>query len=351
MRFSSAEQAKGDSLERQRSLAVEYIARHPQQEIVLAEDLQFVDEGVSSYTGQNLQPGRALRRFLECVEDGRVASGSILMVESLDRLSRQQVIQAQRLLLDILLSGITVITTSPAESRAYDGRSGLQDLIISLAGMERANRESAIKSDRVRRAWKRKKENASTTKLTSRAPSWLKLNPDRKSFSVVEEKAAVVRRIFELAETLGQASIVRILNNEGVPPLMKGATGWHESSVTKVLTSPAVHGVYQPHERDKTEGKTRRVPDGAAVEAYYPSIVDKDIFYRIQALRSTRKTAGAGRKGLTYTNIFGGIAKCAHCGSSMAVVDKGALPKGGQYFVCSSARRGVGCQYRSVRYS
>ena len=350
MRFSSAEQAQGDSLTRQRLLAEEYVARHPASGIELVSTPEFVDEGISSYAGQNLQPGRALRRFMECVADGIVEPDSILMVESLDRLSRQQVIQAQRLLLDLLLSGISVITTSPTETREYNGRSGLQDLIISLAGMERANQESAIKSDRVRRAWKRKKERADTEKLTKRAPSWLVLSEDRTTFSIVEEKAAIVRRIFDMAETMGQSAIVRMLNSERVPPLVKGASGWHESSIAKLLTSSTAIGMYQPHKVVKEGGRTYRVPDGAAIDGYYPSIVSDDVYYRVQALRSVRKVTGAGRKGGAYTNIFGGIAKCSLCGSSMTIVDKGAAPKGGRYFVCSAARRGAGCQYRAVKY-
>lgn len=350
MRFSSAEQAQGDSLTRQRLLAEEYVAAHPFSGIELVSAPEFVDEGISSYSGQNLQPGRALRRFMECVADGTVEPDSILMVESLDRLSRQQVIQAQRLLLDLLLSGISVITTSPTETREYNGRSGLQDLILSLAGMERANQESAIKSDRVRRAWKRKKESAQREKLTKRAPSWLVLSDDRTTFSIIEDKAAIVRRIFDLAETLGQSAIVRILNSDKVPPLVKGASGWHESSIAKLLTSPAVIGLYQPHRVVKESGKVSRIPEGAAVEGYYPSIVDTDVYYRVQALRGVRRVAGAGRKGGAYTNIFGGIAKCAICGSSMTVVDKGSSPKGGRYLVCSAARRGAGCQYRAVKY-
>lgn len=350
MRFSSSEQAGGDSLNRQRALAREYIESRASQDIELVVGQEFIDEGVSSFAGQNLMPGRALHRFLEQVEDGSIAAGSVLLVESLDRLSRQQVIHAQRLLLDILLRGITVVTTSPTEAREYDGRSGLQDLIISLAGMERANQESALKSERVRRAWRRKKELAHVSKVTSRGPSWLSLSADKKSFVVLEEKAAVVRRIFELAESMGQGAIVKLLNAEKTPPLARGSSGWHESSVAKVLTNQAVIGVYQPHRLTKDDSGRRRTPDGHAIDGYYPPIVEKDAFYRVQALRQNRKSSGAGRKGTRFTNIFSGIARCSECQSPMAVVDKGRPPKGGKYFVCSRARRGAGCRYRAVKY-
>lgn len=348
MRFSTAEQAKGDTLARQRALANEYVLRHPEKQLRLITEHEYVDEGVSSFAGQNLQPGRALHRFLDDVKAGRVSAGSVLMVESLDRISRQQVLESQRLLLDLLVSNINVITTSPAEEREYSRTSGLHDLIISLAGMERANQESAMKSERVRRAWKRKKECATQLKLTSRAPAWLRLSPDRSHFEVLEEKAAIVRRTFDLAATMGQHAIARILNSEGIKPLMGGSSGWHSSSLVKLLTSQAVIGVYQPHERDKKSG--RRIPDGPPIQGYYPRIIDDETFYRVQTLRSGRKGVAAGRKGERFSNLFTGIAKCASCRAPMVMVNKGKPPKGGAYLVCSSARRRLGCEYRSVRY-
>lgn len=348
IRFSSAEQAKGDSVQRQRTMANEWLAKRPG--IELDEELVFIDEGVSSFSGQNLLPGRELHRFLACVDDGRIPPGSILLVESLDRISRRQIIHAQRLLLDILLKDITVATTSPAESREYTGKSGLHDLIISLAGMERAHQESLHKSNRVREAWIRKRENVSVQKLTKKSPAWLTLSPDRKSFSVVEEKAAVVRMIFEWAENIGQQSIARLLNDKGIPPFQGGTKGWHSSSVVKILTSPAVIGTYQPHTIVHDEERRLRVAEGAAVEGYYPRIVDDELYYRVQALRGHRRNNDAGRKGEKFTNLFSGIAKCASCGGSMVIVDKGEPPKGGKYLVCSGARRGTGCVYRAVHY-
>jgi DNA invertase Pin-like site-specific DNA recombinase len=347
MRFSTAEQAKGDTLARQRDLAMEYLARRPEKNLFLAQD-EYVDEGVSSFTGQNLQPGRALHRFLDDVKGGRIPSGSVLMVESLDRISRQQVLESQRLLLDILVSNINVITTSPSEEREYSRTSGLHDLIISLAGMERANQESAMKSDRVRRAWKRKKQGATTTKLTSRAPAWLRLSADRSHFEVLEKQSEVVRRVFELATTMGQHSIARILNSKGVEPFMAGSAGWHSSSVVKLLNSSAVIGIYEPHERDPKTGK--RVPDGPPIPDYYPSVIDEATYFRVRALRLARRHGSAGRKGSRFSNLFTGLAKCAVCKGPMVMVNKGRPPKGGAYLVCSSARRNLGCGYRSVRY-
>lgn len=346
MRFSSAEQADGDSLDRQRTLAEDYISQHPERGLLLVEDPVFVDEGISSFAGQNREPGRALHRFLQAVETGQIPAGSVLMVESLDRLSRQQVIEAQRLLLDLLVRDISVVVTSPSERREFSRRSGMTDLIIGLANMERANKESEVKSDRVRSAWKKKRGAASDVKLTSRCPSWLKLSDDRKSFTVIEDKAQIVRRIFDLAESMGLHGIARVLNADRVPPFQPKSDGWHDSTIAKIVTGPAAIGTYQPHEKHRESG--RRVPVGPPLVGYYPAIVDEALYYRVQALRSSRKVVGAGRKGVGFTNLFTGIARCAVCGSPMVLVRKGL--RGGTYLVCSSARRGLGCPYNSAPY-
>ncbi|SDK24384.1 hypothetical protein [Mesorhizobium muleiense] len=36
--------------------------------------------------------------------------------------------------------------------------------------------------------------------MTERLPAWLSMNPDRLGFSVIEERAAIVRRMFKDAD-------------------------------------------------------------------------------------------------------------------------------------------------------
>src|SRR5919202_870899 len=85
LRFSTPEQMKGDSFRRQAVLAQEYASRHG---LDLDTDLTFRDLGVSAFRGKNAETGR-LGDFLQAVADGLVPPGSFLLVESLDRISRQ----------------------------------------------------------------------------------------------------------------------------------------------------------------------------------------------------------------------------------------------------------------------
>src|SRR4051794_5242523 len=84
VRFSSRKQSQGDSERRQTELAEAYCRRHGWT----LSDKTFEDLGVSAFHGKNALVGN-LGEFLRAVQSGTVPPGSVLVVESLDRISRQ----------------------------------------------------------------------------------------------------------------------------------------------------------------------------------------------------------------------------------------------------------------------
>src|SRR5437867_425154 len=85
IRFSSRQQAEGDSLRRQTEKAEDYCQR---KGWTLDASLTLRDLGVSAFRGDNALLGN-LGVFLAAVKKGTVPAGSVLIVESFDRLSRQ----------------------------------------------------------------------------------------------------------------------------------------------------------------------------------------------------------------------------------------------------------------------
>src|SRR5260221_5486876 len=84
LRFSTPEQAEGDSTRRQEA------ALHRWAEIngaVLDDSLKLRDEGVSAFTGRNITHG-GLGRFLDAARRGRLKPQPHFLVENLDRFSR-----------------------------------------------------------------------------------------------------------------------------------------------------------------------------------------------------------------------------------------------------------------------
>jgi DNA invertase Pin-like site-specific DNA recombinase len=357
LRFSTPEQSKGDSSRRQTALAQEYAAKHG---LNLDDKLSFQDEGISAFRGKNAETGR-LGDFLAAVRAGVVERGSYLLVESLDRISRQAARRALRVLEEIVDEEITVVTL--ADNRVYTREALDSDpmaLIMSILIFIRANEESAMKAKRLKAAWTGKRMKAAEKPLTSVAPSWLRLDKETGTWTVNEESAAVVRRIFrDYLSGQGIVAITKRLNGENVPVLRqessagvrKAATMWHFSYIKRVLVNEAVVGTFTPHSTEYVNGrKTRRAQQ--PLPGYYPAIVDEETFQRAQAIRLNTSAPLRGRSASgDLKNLFGGLAHCARCGSAVVYVSKGQKwRRVYTYLVCLKAREGAGCQYATVPY-
>jgi DNA invertase Pin-like site-specific DNA recombinase len=356
IRWSTPDQGKGDSLHRQTEAARAYAARHG---LELDETLDITDPGVSAHYGKNIEAGK-LRAFLEAVRDGIVPRGSYLLVESLDRISRQTVRKAVRTMEEIVEAGITLVDLSDNGKRynteTLDTDHGFSFMMMALRFM-RAHEESAIKSTRLSAAYTRKRQQAAARTengepFTRMLPAWLQCPEKAHRIEVVPERAEVVRYIFKLAdEGLGQHAIAQRLNAEAVPTFgghgnQRKADAWHRTYIKKLLTNSAVVGTFTPHQRRRdVQGNRRRVPLDP-VENYFPAIIDRELFDRVasraQAIAPRGRNATAEPK-----SIFAGLLRCAHCGGTVT-----RMPKGDDnvYLICSRVNRRLGCRYQAVRY-
>jgi DNA invertase Pin-like site-specific DNA recombinase len=317
LRFSHPDQAKGDSVRRQHELRDAWLKRHP--EVKLDTSLTLEDKGVSGFTGEHRNGDRhALATFVGMVKAGRVPKGSYLIVESLDRLSREDITPALSLLLDLVGHGVKVVQLLPAEA-VYDGQANPMQLMMAIMELSRGNSESKMKSERVGRAWREKKRRAAEngTPMTPTAPAWLKLTDGK--WEVLDKAAAAVRRVFRLAvEGHGVGAIAKKLNAEGVPPIGR-AGAWLRPYVAKVLRSRAAVGEYEPHAR---QGK-KRVPDGDPVPGYYPAVITEQEWDAARGALASRRGKG-GRPGKALVNLFAGIIFDARDGGPLQLRDRGA---------------------------
>lgn len=313
IRFSSKKQQKGESFRRQSEFAVEVCRENGW---VLDETLTLSDLGVSAFRGANAKVG-ALAEFLEAIRIGRVLRGSFLIIESIDRLSRNKVGEALQLFISILNSGVSIVTREPRRTYTQDSINDIASLLEPLIYMSRAHEESATKSFRLKDAWAKKKERAATQGLpmTKMAPRWLELTD--KGYKLVPDRAATVREIFRLsAEGLGVQRILNYLvaNPKKHPPF--GDSGrWRDSYVLQILTNRATFGEFQPQMRE--EGN-KRVDCGGPIKNYFPAAVSEELFFQVQAGMKARFRV-LGRPGEFETNLFTGIVHCAETKTTMSV--------------------------------
>lgn len=363
IRFSTPEQGKGDSLRRQRALAESYAKEH---NLELDDSVTYRDLGVSAFKKANLAPGGKLRAFIDAVDQGLVAPGSFLLVESLDRLSRAKIMDAFRVFLDIMGKGITIVTLRDRmvySEDTQDANAQGMSLIISLTVMMRAHEESATKSDRLKNAWSNKRKVATSKKMTAICPAWLTLDKATDSYVEVPEKVAIVHRIISMIESgVGKDAVAKRFNETGIPTIgldrlrRKGGDGvqrvnpdrtWFSSYISKIIKNRALIGEFQPYK--VLDGK--RIPDGEPLEEYFPRIISPDRFVLLQDLISGRGKASGGRRGSSFSNLFTGLARCGYCGGTMVYVDKGIDKRGmkdpdkSKFLVCHKAKRGAGCHY------
>jgi len=294
-----------------------------------------------------------LKRFVDRAQSGDVPPGSYLLVESLDRLSREEVIDALEFFLTLLRLGLTIVTIGDGEN-VYSRASVRRDqnkLLLSIITMIRAHEESSIKSERVASAWSAKREEArkSGQAMTSRCPGWLRLvdGPRKGRYEVIEDRAAIVKSWFEdTVAGIGRRTIARKMNASGISPWgVGGSQGemWHDSYIQKTIGNPAVIGVFTP--KAKLAGGA---DDDAEepIKGYFPAIVDERTFWAAQ-IASKGRGMGKGNAGAKHRNVLRGLAKCEFCGSNMVYLDKGSRAKGPK-LRCGRAHQSAGCEHRDL---
>lgn len=340
LRFSSPQQAAGDSVRRQMAAAAEWCQRSSTD---LDTSLSLRDEGVSAYRGKHRENPdmHALAGFLQAVQLGRVPNGSYLIVESLDRLSREKIRPALTLLLNLIESGIKVVQLLPAET-VYDEDVEPMQLMMAVMELNRGHSESRMKSERVGSAWATKRKEAATKLVTRRVPGWVKVHDGKLVLN--EVKAAVVRRIFSLCIAgHGVQAIARMLNGERVPVmgrkmLLSRKVVWNETVVYHVLKSRATFGEYQPY---KGRGSTR-TPAGPPIKGYYPIVIDYAMFLRAHSSLASRTRKGVGRRG-KHVNLFAGLLVDDRDGGSFTYQHVGKRST----LVPVGAKQGRGTQWTS----
>lgn len=277
VRFSSEKQRKGASLERQANAAKRWAEENG---YTLDTSLNLHDLGVSAYKGDNAATG-ALSGFLKAIEADQVPQGSTLLVENLDRLSRQTHRKAARLLEDILEAGVDVVTLQDGKRYTLEDldQDPLTSIIIILT-FARGHEESLTKSKRVKHGWQRNLDRVKEgTRKRSRAiPNWLKLVGTMEDgyFEIVEDRAKVTRELFSRfanGETVW--SIAKGFRDRGIKT-PRGKT-FASGNIYRLVKSKAPFGILEIGRGTKNDRTVIEQIDG-----YFPRIVDEDTQRRVK---------------------------------------------------------------------
>lgn len=306
VRFSDPRQATGDSVRRQTAYAEKWAKDHG---MTLDDTLTLRDAGLSAYHQRHVIQG-ALGVFLAAVSDGRVPAGSVLVVESFDRLSRANYKAAQKQLDRIIDAGVRVVTASDGKEYSQESvEADPMSFIYSTLLMVKANDESEQKSKRVKAAIRRQCEAWIAGKrngriVNGRDPGWVRWNDEAGRFEHIPERAEAMRRAIDLfLSGYGHIRIFAELEKVGMRATGEKSAGW----LYNLIRRPDITGTRLL----KADGEEFRL------EGYYPPLVSPDQYNQILVACAERsrapKSAGGKSK---IAGLFTGlqVATCGHCG-------------------------------------
>ncbi|WP_140388593.1 MULTISPECIES: recombinase family protein [Vibrio harveyi group] len=318
LRLSTKEQIKGDGVRRQME-ATEAVCKENGWQL---SPTTFRDLGLSAFSAENLKKGD-FGIILQLIKEGSISSGSVLILENVDRMSRQNPQESVYTMLDIIRAGVRIYTIHDKRLHEKDSQDSFMNLMLWALAAERAHEESLTKSRRVReaKAKARQKAREEGKAIIGRVPSWIrKVTPKggEPYYELDEERAEVVRLIFQLKlDGHGLGAITNELVKRGIPPMGNRnvrkdlAPKWQVSTIRKWLLSPTVYGQYQPHIR--VDGK--KVPEGDPIDNFYPAAVDRETFLKVQTMLGKHSRGRTAEEG---ENMLRGLLRCA-CGGNLSL--------------------------------
>ena len=361
LRFSTPQQIEGDSQRRQLDGSREWCKKNG---VELVEEMQ--ELGVSAFRGKNRMIG-VLGKFLDLVHSGEITPGTFLIIENIDRLSREDVLPALQLYIEIITAGITIVTLIDDQVHSEESiQANPMVLQMAIASMSRANEESRVKARRLNDKWKETRRLALEGKASpmGRLPAWLKR--DKKTGEIVLLPiASVVKRIFSLYAAGDRPfTIAKILNSEGAPRLSTGKRAckyWKINSIRGVLSAKStcgIHVVREPYDEEVVDSKgkvkeVRRYRKIGEVADYYPKAVSVELFAKVATLVEGSHLRTNKRKGgskASDDNAFSGLIPGSRFTTSTKRMGDGSIRRYEYLRDANDVDAGIGKQSFSWNY-
>jgi DNA invertase Pin-like site-specific DNA recombinase len=304
VRYSSVGQSDGDSVRRQLEATEAYCRKHG---LTLTDKYRLQDSGKSAFHGVNRKDTSALGQFEIQVAAGEIPNGTVLIVENLDRLSREEISEALALLLNLIRKGIEIVALSDNERRYTKAsvNANPMELVMSIMVLARAHEESKIKSYRIKASWLNRKKLASEGKhINVQLPGWLENKNGE--YVLDDSKAKTIKRIVQLSmKGYGGYTISTMLRKDGTPNISRPQNGkrksWHPLYIARILKNKALIGTY--------------TVDGIEIPNYFPRILSDTEYYACLSKLKERSRYKGQRS--NNPQPFSHLLKCSLCGESI----------------------------------
>lgn len=296
----------------------DYCKQNPQYRLV---DV-YADEAVTGTCAEKRDD------FLRLMRDCRKGKIDRIIVKSVSRFARntQELLAALRMLSE---HGVSVLF----EEQGIDTARMDNEMIITFPGMA-AQQESLAISGNVR--WSYRKRMASG-EFNCNYPAY-GFRRVRGKLEILEDEAAIVRRIFDLfLQGSGKQAIANVLNAESVPRRHK--TGkWYAATICYILNNERYIGDALLQKKYTTETlpfqdkRNRGELPQYYVENSNPAIISKEVYQAAQALQKARRTERTGGN-----HLLNGMLYCPDCGRAF----RRAVSNEKAYWVCAARASGI----------
>jgi len=292
----------------------DWLKNNPEHEFL--PDLSFEDLGISGWKGKHASTG-GLSRLLAAAEEGKL-DGFIVLVEAVDRLSRQAPLDALDLFRRILTHGVTIITLEDSQTYSTDTVTNDPSKLIVLASkVSQANQYSQNLSRRIKGSYEsRRKKAAAGEQVRVRLPWWFNGDGD-----LDPRKSRVLVELFEeYVSGKGERQLYRLLEKR----LGRDCPYADPSGIKRALKNRKAIGEWDGHK-------------------CLPQAIPDELWYAAQNAITDRRPAKVTQ---SRTWPLSGIVYCGECDVPMTIKPHATAPN----MMCQTrARKGTdACEHKST---
>ena len=284
---------------------------------------EYQDAGIS---GHLLAERLGLQNLLA---DAKAGKFDLVVVKDFDRLARSKTNASQirdGLKKQFVQTYSLATPVEPRDPRKYDPMD--DDLGLVVEGV--SDFMSEIERNKIRRRMTLAKNAiAMNGKLPNNVPFGYKIvrtldehGKVSRTIEVDEEKAEIVRRIFQMSEAgAGKRTIALTFNQEGVAPIKSGPDSyWRSQAIAYILRNKTYAGFvrwgWRHADYEISRQKKLRGHEGIEVRGQHPAIISEELFDKVQLELKKRGTSHNGKAQMSR-GLLTGIAKCIRCGNGV----------------------------------
>lgn len=321
-RWSTLEQGNSDRSSDDRQIAnIEAFCRDQGLTITQTE----VDAGKSAFTGANLTKGNLGTITAKLLTGALDPQRTIIVVEELDRLSRQPPGRMIAWMQPLLMAGVTFAI---ANTRLFITEQTMNDFgsfVNTMSSAFSAHDFSRNQRNRGNGAWAKRRKAAQEGRNISRhrTRGWLRWDDSIRDYVTIPDRAWLVGEMFHLRihRKMGKGATAKHLNELARTDARYRAFSssrvqpkeWTTTAIGRIIHDPAVTGFLQYYNNPR--GGDGRVPVGDPIKVYPEVVSPTDYALANETRLSDQLRVGGSQRAVS--NLIGPLGRCKACGGTM----------------------------------